>query len=339
MDYQSQVIQKQFPLGFQWPTIEPFLFCVHHFDHYPKGQAHFGPDPKMLVGRNRGDDFIVRDGFRMYHGETVPGFPAHPHRGFETITIVRRGWIDHADSLGAAGRYGDGDVQWMTAGSGIQHSEMFPLLHQEQDNPLELFQIWLNLPQKSKMVPPHFKMFWKDAIPTIDLDEGRVSIRLIAGDFAGKSAIAAPPDSWAASAGSEVLILLVRIAPGGVLCLAPAAPDVGRMLYLCNDAVLSVNAETVRGKVGLQLNPTHATRIEGTQSTADILLLQARAIGEPVAQRGPFVMNSEQELRQAFADFRNTGFGGWPWDRPDPIHGDVLKKFAKFPGGQLESDV
>jgi len=152
------------PMGFQWETADPFLFCVHHEDKFPKGNDQLGPVASM-DGRHMGDDFIIKDGFRMYHGKKVPGFPGHPHRGFETVTVVREGLVDHADSLGAAGRYGNGDVQWMTAGGGVQHSEMFPLLNKDKDNPLELFQIWLNLPKKNKMVKPYFRMLWSDTIP------------------------------------------------------------------------------------------------------------------------------------------------------------------------------
>ncbi len=98
----------------------------------------FGPQA-LLAGREIGNDFVGLDGWSMYHGDVVPGFPVHPHRGFETVTIVRTGLVDHADSLGAAGRYGSGDVQWLTAGRGVQHSEMFPLFNPDRDNPLELF--------------------------------------------------------------------------------------------------------------------------------------------------------------------------------------------------------
>jgi redox-sensitive bicupin YhaK (pirin superfamily) len=101
----------------------------------------------------------------MYHGEPCPGFPRHPHRGFETVTIVRAGLHRPRDSLGAAARFGRGDVQWLTAGRGIVHSEMFPLLDTRRPNPLELFQIWLNLPARSKMADPHFTMFWAGDIP------------------------------------------------------------------------------------------------------------------------------------------------------------------------------
>jgi redox-sensitive bicupin YhaK (pirin superfamily) len=137
-----------------WPTLDPFLFCVHHDDDYPPGDEELGPC-EPLVGRNLGMDFSGLDGWSMYHGSLVPGFPQHPHRGFETISFMRRGFMDHSDSLGATARFGRGDVQWMTAGSGIVHAEMFPLLDDAGRNPLELFQIWLNLPSADKMVPPH----------------------------------------------------------------------------------------------------------------------------------------------------------------------------------------
>ncbi|HEY1955288.1 MAG TPA: pirin family protein [Polyangiaceae bacterium] len=120
------VVLETLPLGMPWVTADPFLFCVHHDDRYPAGNDRLGP-AASLAGRKLGSDFAGKDGWRMYHGEVVPGFPQHPHRGFETVTIVRRGLVDHADSLGAAARYGRGDVQWLTAGGGISHSEMFPL--------------------------------------------------------------------------------------------------------------------------------------------------------------------------------------------------------------------
>ena len=123
------------PLGFPWATIDPFLFCAYHDDAYPEGNATLGPQAS-LAGRTLGQDFSRKDGWSMYHGADVPGFPGHPHRGFETVTIVRKGLIDHADSLGAAARFGGGDVQWLTAGSGVVHSEMFPLLDAVAPNPL-----------------------------------------------------------------------------------------------------------------------------------------------------------------------------------------------------------
>ena len=106
-------VKNIFPLGFPWKTQDPFLFCVYHADAYPKGNEQMGP-AASLEGRNLGQDFTLKDGWRMYHGRTVPGFPAHPHRGFETVTIVRKGIVDHSDSMGAAARFGHGDVQWLT---------------------------------------------------------------------------------------------------------------------------------------------------------------------------------------------------------------------------------
>ena len=155
-------------LGFPFQTLDPFLFAVYHLDEYPAGNAKMGLDPSQLRGRNIGSDFsgvMGQNRWSMYHGEATPGFPKHPHRGFETVTICRQGRVDHTDSLGCKGRFGDGDVQWMTAGEGISHCEMFPLLDSVNVNTFELFQIWLNLPRKNKMEKPHFTMLWNEKIP------------------------------------------------------------------------------------------------------------------------------------------------------------------------------
>ena len=165
METPSSLVLRHLPLGRgPWKTFEPFLFCVHHCDHYPAGNQQMAPQ-ESLAGRNIGSDFSGLNGWSMYHGNQIPGFPQHPHRGFETISIIRQGIIDHSDSLGATARIGAGDVQWMTAGSGIVHAEMFPLVHQDQKNPTDFFQLWLNLPAVNKMAPPQFKMFWNEEIP------------------------------------------------------------------------------------------------------------------------------------------------------------------------------
>ncbi|MGZ3460275.1 MAG: pirin family protein, partial [Archangium sp.] len=194
------------PLGFPWVTADPFLFCVHHDDAYPAGNERLGP-AASLEGRHLGQDFEGKDGWRMYHGEVVPGFPGHPHRGFETVTLVRKGLIDHSDSLGAAARFGHGDVQWLTAGSGVVHSEMFPLVEPHRPNPTELFQIWLNLPAEDKLAPPHFAMFWNQDIPRVAFtDEAgrRTEVTVAAGQLEGRRAPAPPPRSWAARPDTDV---------------------------------------------------------------------------------------------------------------------------------------
>jgi len=330
------VIKSEFDLDFQWPVQEPFIFCVHHHDKYPGGMPNLGPDPKHRQGRDIGRDFALKDGFRMYHGETVPGFPVHPHRGFETVTIVRKGYVDHADSMGAAGRYGEGDVQWMTAGSGIQHSEMFPLLRQDGGNTLELFQIWLNLPAKNKMVQPHFSMFWSEKIPQVRLDSDRVHIHLIAGTWGDTKALPPPPDSWASRPESEIGIWLIRIAPGGKLSLPTTQAPASRTVYFFQGEGLLLNGKKVEGSKGLSLDSRSPTELSAGASAVETLVLQARPIGEPVVQHGPFVMNTRAEIVQAFEDYKTTQFGGWPWPRNEMVHGPALERFAKYPDGRTE---
>ena len=324
------------PLGFPWPTIDPFLFCAHHDDAYPAGDEQMGP-AVPVQGRQIGSDFSRQDGWSLYHGHPVPGFPAHPHRGFETVTLVRQGLIDHADSLGAAARFGQGDVQWITAGAGIVHSEMFPLLRRDAGNPLELFQIWLNLPAQRKMAAPHFTMFWAPQVPR--LQAAGVEVRVVAGALAGAGTPPPPPpDSWAAQAGSDVAIWTLRLAPGAGFELPAAESGTRRMLYFFRGRQVRVAGQAVAQHAALELHAQAGVALanEG-EVDAEFLLLQGRPIAEPVAQYGPFVMNTQAEIHQAMQDYRRTGFGGWPWPDSAPVHGREPRRFARHPDGRTEA--
>ncbi len=326
------------PLGFQWETRDPFLFCVHHEDFYPKGNEALGPNAS-LSGRRIGQDFLVKDGWRMYHGSKVPGFPGHPHRGFETVTVVRKGMVDHSDSMGASGRYGDGDVQWMTAGKGVQHAEMFPLLNKDQDNPLELFQIWLNLPRKNKFVEPHFKMLWRETIPVIkqkDKNGKMVHVEVIAGELNGKNPPAPPPNSWANPSEHEVAIWNIAMEHGAEFELPSCASDVNRTIYFYEGDELLVSGKKLPHYHSAEVDGGASIKIKTTNSKANVLILQGKPISEPVVQHGPFVMNSRQEIQQAFRDYQTTQFGGWPWPVNDPTHGNEKKRFAAHADGRRE---
>lgn len=326
-------ILQIFPLGFPWQTQDPFLFCVYHLDHYPKGTLTMGPNPELLKGRTLGNDFTLKDGWRMYHGSTIPGFPYHPHRGFETITIVNKGYCDHSDSLGAAGRFGEGDVQWMTAGRGVQHSEMFPLLNMESDNPLELFQIWLNLPKANKFVDPHFKMLWHEDIPVIK--EENAQIKVIAGTYKEVEANEPAPNSWAAKPDNEVAIWNIHVEANTEYRLPKAASLVTRTLYFYKGSEITLGDQKVNPNFGIALDPSQELHIKNGNEKAHFLLLQGKPIDEPVAKHGPFVMNTQQEIQQAMEEYRLTQFGGWPWPQPDNVHEREKGRFAKYPSGQL----
>lgn len=326
------------PLGFPWRTLDPFLFCVHHDDAYPAGNANMGP-AASLAGREMGSDFAGIDGWRMYHGEVVPGFPQHPHRGFETVTVTRRGLVDHSDSLGATARYGDGDVQWLTAGRGIVHAEMFPLVKRDAPNPLELFQLWLNLPRADKMAEPHFSMQWGDRVPrhvARDAQGNVTEVTVVAGKLGDAVPQAPPPRSWAARPENEVAIWTLRMAPGARFTL-PAAPDgVNRMLYFFRGRSMRVGDRAVPPRHAAELRAHVTAALENGPDEAELLMLQARPIGEPVAQHGPFVMNTMMEIRQAYTDYQRTRFGGWPWSSDDPVHPRDEGRFAVHADGRRE---
>lgn len=342
------------PVSGPFPTPDPFLFCVYHVDDYPADESG-----GRMEAPSHGDgaDFDPSAPYRMYHGDRVPGFPAHPHRGFETVTATVEGTIDHADSVGNAGRYGGGDVQWMTAGGGVVHGEMFPLVHSDGPNRLRLFQIWLNLPARSKMVPPGFAMFWAEDVPVWESEDegggrGGASVKVWAGDYFGMGDVqnSPTPNSWAADPQNDVAIFHITIRPGGRMVLPKAnRGGVNRSLYLVegHGNGVRVDGRVLSERVCLEMDATADVIIELPSTDADgasnrndddgrqrteFLLLQGRPIGEPVAQRGPFVMNTPSELQEAFADYRRTEFGGWPWPRNDMVFPKGRGRFALVDG-------
>lgn len=332
-------VKKVKALGFQWETQDPFLFCVHHDDKFPKGNENMGPNTELLKGRHIGQDFIVKDGFRMYHGKEVPGFPGHPHRGFETITVVREGMVDHADSTGAAGRYGNGDVQWMTAGKGVQHSEMFPLIHKDKENPMELFQIWLNLPKKSKMVAPHFKMLWNEDLPVLnikDANQKETVLEVLVGKFKEEAAPTAPPNSWASQEDNNVAVYNIKLEPNASFRLPATKKGVNRVLYYYIGNHLQINAQEIPNYHAAEVDETQELFLQNGAEESRMLILQGKPINEPVVQHGPFVMNTRQEIQEAFEEYHKTQFGGWPWPKYDQVHDRELGRFAKHGDGTLE---
>jgi redox-sensitive bicupin YhaK (pirin superfamily) len=336
-----------------WPGLNPFIFCVHHLDHFPssKSPTSLGLDEsKYLRGRDIGNDFSAKDGFSMYHGtrDGVPGFPRHPHVGFETLTVVLRGVVDHADSAGATARYGEGDAQWLTTGKGVSHSEMFPLLHYNRPNPMELFQIWIRLPAKTRQASPYFTMFWDDMQPqkTISQANGDVSLRLVAGSLVGLVGPQPPPDSWAADPNNHLVVAVIQIDPGCHFTLpkVPSSEIINRMLYshTPNVQISLVDATTKQEKIisspsAIELIHTSDIEIKNISKTgkAEFLLLQGKPINEPMVSRGPFVANTQAELQEKFAEYRRTEFGGWPWPSDEQVHAKDAGRFAKYPNGTI----
>ncbi len=332
-------------LGWPWAAQDPFLLCAHHTEHYPAGDAAFGA-PLTAIDDPQARKAEARDqGYNLYFSlDGVPGFPNHPHRGMETVSILKRGYIDHADSLGSYGRYGPGDVQWMTAGEGIQHSEMFPLLHQDQPNEFELFQIWLNMPAATKMVEPAYKMMWAEEIPHYHHKGADVAV--IAGVYQpveqGQDAIVPcgpTPDSWAAQAKAELAIWLVTLPPASGVTLPPAVrPDNQRTLFVPAGKGLHLAGQKIGAnrRVRVVAQMTLALTNDGPDE-AVVMVMQGVPLEEPMVRSTVYVTNTIEELHQAKRDFQRTEFGGWPWPNRQPMHGAGFARFARYQG-QAEPD-
>ena len=227
----------------------------------------------------------------------------------------------------------------MTAGSGVQHSEMFPLLEENQGNTLELFQIWLNLPKHRKMVDPNFKMLWAETIPISTFeDEAGHSIKVIqyCKAIGNEKGPVPSPDSWAIEAINDVAIWVITLEEQASWVLPEVLTGVNRSLYLYEGKDVEVAGEILKlNQVG-HIDQSEGLKIKNGEASAKLLLLQGRPIGEPVVQYGPFVMNTRQEIVDTFEEYRRTQFGGWPWKSPDQIHGLLSGRFARHANGVEE---
>lgn len=325
-------VKKVAPMGFQFYVLDPYIIAMHHRDLFPKGNGKMGPI-EMPLGKNNGNDFDMNASWRMYHGNTISGFPVHPHRGFETVTVMVEGFADHFDSKGSKGRYGQGDVQWMTAGAGVQHSEMFPMLKDDVENPMELFQIWLNLPKKNKFANPDYKMFWSEDIPTVS--EKGVEVKIIAGEYKGIKSLDPLPDSWAYDRNNHVGIWIITLEPNAEMIIPAVSSTLNRVLYNYEGGgIIDIDGNKVEKRYYAELEGNKDIRIVNGEEATKLLLLEGEPINEPLVSYGPFVMNNQAEIKQALFDYQKTQFGGWPWESEDPVNTKEQERFASYNNGE-----
>ncbi|GAB3239138.1 pirin family protein [Hymenobacter seoulensis] len=252
--------------------LDPFLFLNHH-------------GPQVYRPNNQG----------------LP-FGPHPHRGFETVTFILDGDIMHQDTGGHQSIIGPGGIQWMTAGRGLIHAEISSPEFKRTGGPLEILQLWVNLPAKDKMVEPRYIGLQEPEIPSVSLDEGRVTVHAVSGNWAGTPGAVQPL--------ADIQLATINFQSGG-------------KLHLTIPAERTVFFYTIRGKLRVNGQETEARKltefnydgdelqIEAVGGEAVLLLGHAKPFQEPIVSYGPFVMNTEQEIRQAYQDYQAGKFGQW----------------------------
>lgn len=251
--------------------IDPFLFLNHH------GPQVYGPN-------NRG----------------LP-FGPHPHRGMETVTFIIDGDIAHKDNSGHESVMTAGGVQWMTAGSGLIHAETSSETFKKNGGALEILQLWLNLPARLKMTTPFYKGLQRDAIPSLTLDEGRVTIDLVSGDWEGHKA--------AFDSAIGVSLNTISFRSGGRLTIT--IPEGENIFFYVIRGKLTVNGTEVEALNLAEFDQTGGDLSIRSEADSILLLGHARPLNEPVVSQGPFVMNTQQEIMEAYSDFRKGKFGTW----------------------------
>lgn len=236
-------------------------------------------------------------------GEGI-GAPDHPHRGFETVTYLLSGGFQHKDSAGHAGKLNPGDVQWMTAGAGVVHSEMPSGEFMRDGGVMHGFQIWVNLPARDKLIKPHYQEIPASGIPQALSADGKVKVRVIAGESLGRSAVI--------ETRTPIYYLHFTLEPGGAI-RQPVPGGFNALVYLISGAAqVGTEAKRVREGQMAQLGDGGSVALACASDAAvpaDLLLLAGQPLNEPVARYGPFVMNTETEIRQAIRDYQEGRMG------------------------------
>ena len=273
------------------PTLEGAGFLVHR--PFPSPSLDLF-DPFLLL-----DEMGPSD---LGPGE-AKGAPDHPHRGFETVTYLLSGAMQHKDSQGNQGKLRPGDVQWMTAGSGVVHSEMPEPSFQEKGGRMHGFQLWVNLPARDKMTKPRYQEIPGSGIPIAKSDDGKVTVRVIAGEALGQRAVI--------DTRTPIFYLDCTLEPGASLT-QPAPPEYNAFAYVVDGQGIFGSNRRAAGEHEMVsfANDGDAVRLEAAaDSRSRTLLIGGVPLKEPVARYGPFVMNTRQEILQAFADYQSGKLG------------------------------
>lgn len=232
-------------------------------------------------------------------GNEKRGVGAHPHRGFETVTIVYNGEVTHRDSTGAGGTIGPGDVQWMTAAGGLLHEEFHSEAFTRTGGTFDMVQLWVNLPAKHKMDAPRYQALTSDMIRAVTLPDDAGSLRIIAGNFGGVAG--------AASTHTPMNVWDARVKQGANVSLQ--FPEGHTLLVLVMEGTLTIGEQSVHAGELVHMSRSGTTWDFTAASDAALLILGGEPIDEPIAGHGPFVMNTRNEIMRAFADFSNGKFG------------------------------
>ena len=262
--------------------------------------------PFPVAGLLDVDPFLLLDHLGPVNwgpGEGI-GAPDHPHRGFETVTYLLSGEMEHKDSAGHQGKLTPGDVQWMTAGSGVVHSELPSEKFMREGGTMHGFQIWINLPAKDKMIPVRYQDTPKEQIPKVTSEDGKVNVTIVAGEAMGQKAVI--------DTHTPIIYLHFNLAPGGSVEQAIPSDHNALAYIISGEALLGSNNKKVGEGQMATMSTGDVLQIrnsEHSRQDVEVLVLAGVPIGEPLARYGPFVMNTEEEIHQAIADYRNGQMG------------------------------